>query len=257
MPIDIVGEFLRGIIAHDCGKAKVRVGNRGDGGYVVLEELCSITPEVYSFGIGDDVGFELDFVRRWPTTEVYLFDPNIDAPPATHRNFHFSKTGIGSRYGTRVDPKWGSLLKMDIEYGEWDALMLSLPPAVLAKFSQIIVELHIMHVEPPKDLFPYWKDFYGRVVGKVNEELFFKYRCAMNNLTASFLCFHIHANNSLGRITVGGHTFPPLLELSMVNKNIIDGCTLPSGPFPVQGLDWPNKSDRPDIENYYPMGGER
>jgi hypothetical protein len=77
-------------------------------------------------------------------------------------------------------------------------------------------------------------------------------------LNTRFVLFHIHANNSLAVVNVGGHWFPPLLEASYVRRNLLPDVFLTKhkGQFPIEGLDYQNKSDRPDIINYYPLGGK-
>lgn len=253
--LDMVGEFLRSIVVFDCGTPKVRVGSVNDGGYVVLEELCGKAPEVYSFGVGDNVDFEQDFVSRWPGVEkVYLFDPTIEASPSLHPKFFFIKCGIGGGYSPSIAPAKNSILKMDIESDEWEALLNVLSLVLLLDFSQLVIEFHIVHAELRDIKYPYWKLFYDRAMGRINDGLFLKYFNVINRVNTLFRCFHIHANNSLHPITVGGHTFPPLLEMSFVRKDLVRGCIPTKGPFPVDGLDAPNKTDRADIYNYFPMG---
>jgi len=59
--------------------------------------------------------------------------------------------------------------------------------------------------------------------------------------------FHIHVNNSIPCNIVDNELIPPLIEMSLVNKNLIEKPTLSTSHFPIDGLDYPNKTDRPDI----------
>lgn len=263
-------KFLNEIKVYDCGLTKVRIGNKSDGGYIALKEICIKTPMVYSFGVGTDVGFEFDFVKKFSPQEVKLFDPTINALPGELPTFIFShnrfdiKTLKSSKTQTKLnivkeeysEPKNlpdDSLLKIDVEWNEWDAL-LEFDKKTLNKFSQILIEFHIVHVEPREGLTPYFKDFYETIFEKLNEDLFRKYYEVMKKLNDQFYAFHIHANNSLPLIEVDGYSFPPLLEVSFVRKDLVENVQETTDSFPIDGLDFPNKTDRPDILNWYPIG---
>jgi hypothetical protein len=248
-----IEKFLEQIKIYDCpGMAKIRLGNKGDGGYVALKEICERTDTVYSYGIGDDVGFELDFADRFTGKQINLYDPTITELPCKHPGFAFYRQGIGSEY-PMIYPLPGSLLKIDVEWSEWEGIQASISTHDLLNFNQILIELHIVHCEPKNNLSPYFKGFYQSVYDKINEELFFKYYSLLKLLNEYFYIFHAHANNSLPMVTVGGYKFPPLIELSLVRKDLIDNVQEFIGSLPIEGLDYPNKTDRPDIIGYQPI----
>jgi len=226
---------------------KVRVGDKVDGGYVTLDELNKLTTMVYSAGIGDDVSFELDFKTRYPYTWSKMFDPTIEfAPVVADSIFYKTDIILGELEGNN------NLLKMDIEYNEWETLH-RWDEGILKSFSQIVVELHLIHVVPSHGRSPYFTGMYNTVYNRMNEELFGYYANALEWLNKHFYIYHIHPNNSLPKINLGGFSFPPLLEVSFVRKDLVSTCNgTPS--FPQEGLDYPNKTDRPDIENFYPIG---
>ena len=249
-----VRRCLDNIKVVDCDFLKVRLGNdKGDGGYVVLGEVCRNTHNLFSFGIGDDVSFELDFANRYGGKDyIFLFDPNLEEPPGEHRLFRFYPWSFNGRMFPPAGP---SLLKIDVEWSEWDGF-LSMDEGMMSLFSQIIVEFHFMHVIrlPQGDHSPYFYRFYQSVYDNVNVCLFQKYAEVLEKLNRHFRIFHIHANNSLPPVTVGGVTFPPLLEVSYVRKDLVSEFCPTVWEFPNPSVDVPNSSDRPDIENYYPMG---
>ena len=249
-----VKRFLDQIWVYDCGMTKIRIGNSHDGGYVALREICEKTQTVYSFGIGDDVGFELDFADRFPQAQMRLFDPGISAPPENHPSFYFSKQGALEWYEAGYSTRPGSLLKMDIEWAEW-VFFLSITDKDLLSFSQILVELHLVHAEPRAGLSPYFQSFYQAALGKINDRLFTMHGNVLAKINQYFYAFHIHANNSLPLISVGGYAFPPLIEMSFVRKDMVGAAQPTAQSFPVAGLDAPNKTDRPDLLNVYPLGG--
>jgi len=245
-----IDRFFDQIVIHDCDLTKIRIGPKGDGGYVALEELCAKTDTLFSFGIGDDVRFELDFVNRFPNVNVILFDPTIDALPETHERFTFYKQGIagGHEKPLGIPRRAHSILKVDVEWNEWDAL-INIPLLALLNYNQLIIEFHIVHAEPREGLSPYFEGFYRDIFNKdINERLFRMYYAALKRLSEYFYIFHAHPNNSLPSVTCGGYIFPPLVELSFVRKDLVNIIVTPSvSTFPVKGLDFPNKIDRPDI----------
>ena len=267
-----VSKFLQEIKIYDCNLTKTRIGNKHDGGYVALRELCETTDAVYSFGIEKDVGFELDFVNRFRKAEVKLFDHTIDSLPYEHKNFAFWKLGVGTEHASLKDivnivtgDMGHLLLKMDIEWDEWHTL-LSTDIKTLSRFSQLLIEFHIVGIDttlqversrfvrPHYILTPYFKNFYEATYDKINDNIFKTYYQVMKKLNEHFYMFHIHANNSLSKIGVNGHSLPPLVELSFVRKDLVGGAEKTKESFPVEGLDFPNKTDRPDIINFYPLG---
>ena len=238
---------------YDCdGLTKFRIGNKSDGGYVLLKELCNKVNTIYSIGIGDDVSFEVDFISKYPDTWFKMFDPTIDCLPDKHDRFIFYKSDIQALELSEIPNN--SLLKMDIEYSEWDNL-LSLDEKVYKKFSQMIIEFHIVDIPNKQGMSPYFSNFYGKIYEDMNEVLFGFYFRVLQGLNELFYIFHIHANNSLPKIEVGGCIFPPLLEVSFVRKDLVGDVITTYGDFPLSGIDFPNKTDRPDITNVYPLGG--
>lgn len=241
--MDNIKNFLAEIKkVYDCGYTKVRFGNQYDGGYIVLDELCDVTDFIYSAGVGEDVSFELGFVTNNAHTKVKLFDPTIYHSPIIHDNFEFFKSKIDQT----KEIYRNSILKMDIEWDEWETLKL-FSDGTLQKFNQILIEFHVVHTEPKKGLSPYFNKFYKGVYAQINEVLFETYYETIKRLNQYFYIYHIHANNSLPEITIGEYKFPPLLELSFVRKDLVREAIKIKTKYPIQGLDFPNKADRPDI----------
>ncbi len=240
-----IEKFFNQIQVYDCDLTKVRIGNKADGGYIALEELCACSTELYSFGIGDDVGFELDWAERFPMAAIHLFDPTIDQLPEEHTNFTFFKKSIHCAHNALSRASGSSTLKLDVECNEWEALA-RIPIQILCKFDQILVEFHIVHAEPREDLSPYFNSFYRSVFDSWNDRAFSQYSAVLEKLSKAFYIFHIHSNNSLPVTAIGDRIFPPLLEVSFVRKDLVD-AKKSNASFPIYGLDYPNKPDRPDV----------
>src|SRR5476651_2191886 len=62
------------------GVAKIRVGGRHDGGYVMLDDFRGIEG-AYSLGIGPDVGWDLALAERG--VPVWQYDPTVSGPPVS------------------------------------------------------------------------------------------------------------------------------------------------------------------------------
>lgn len=72
---------------------KCRISPKAGGGYVMFDGFVGAGP-VYSFGIGQNVGFDEDFAERG--RPVFMFDHTIEAPPKQHKQFNFMKRGISA-----------------------------------------------------------------------------------------------------------------------------------------------------------------
>ncbi len=249
---DSIREFLGSIKVYDCGLTKTRIGNPADGGYVLYEELCKKSKVLYSFGIGRDCGFEDEWASRYKKCKFKLYDPTIVDLPSHNPRYTFIRYGVGLKYRAITGVVQDSTMKMDVEWEEWGAFQV-FEDVELKKFSQMVVEFHLVHAEPRPGLTPYFRTFYVDVLSRVNQDLFAMYYATMKTLANYFYIFHIHANNSLPLVTIGGYTFPPLLEVSFVRKDLAVKPKISHETFPVSGLDLPNKSDRPDILDYYPF----
>ena len=206
--------FLNNILVFDTEHTKVRVGDKEDGGYVVLEEVSLETEILYSYGVEYNSSFEGEFVKRFDCDAV-LFDHTVDEPAETNERFTFVKEGLADHKHDQFDTlnnhltKFGDpdhkTLKMDIEWSEWDVFE-EMSEFTLSDFDQILVELQ-----------------------------------------QYYYVYHVHINNSIPCNQYRGEDIPPLLELSLVNKSLVKEPRLTTQTFPVDGLDYPNKTDRPDI----------
>lgn len=59
---------------------KIRLWKDGDGGYIICDNL--IYDCFLSWGIGDDISFEEDFLEKYPHIQCHAFDWSIEAPPS-------------------------------------------------------------------------------------------------------------------------------------------------------------------------------
>lgn len=243
---DLEREVLRlfqELRVYSCGAmTKTRLGCKGDGGYIVLREPLNSCGILYSYGIGNEMSFELDFLLTRPQSAAILYDPYIEAPPSSNPRAGFLKEPFAPRTLQKQ-----SMMKIDVEGAEWEVLP-HWSIGELAKLDQLVIEFHFIHVQPRADLSPYFSDFYQRHMNKINIQLFTKYRVVIGRLNRIFRLFHIHVNNSLPPINVGSRIFWPLVECSFINRDLVPWCQHSDEVFPIADLDYPNKTDRPDAE---------
>ncbi len=215
------------------GFDKIRVGGDGDGGYVMIDDFGGVDA-AYSLGIKDDVRWDLEIAKKG--IEVYQYDHTIDALPATHKNFHWFKTGISAKPAEGYDSlpnlmalnghakSRNLLLKCDIEGYEWD-MFAAMTPAQLAQFSQIVVEFHGFH--------ELGKSRFAKTV-----------KTAFANLAVNHRLVHVHGNNNTPMAIVGNLPMPVTMEMNFVR--LVGKTMVPSQEtFPTK-LDtpcWPHRAD--------------
>ena len=247
------------------GYTKVRLGNKGDGGYVVLDELCRKSKVLYSYGVDNDMSFEKDWHVRYPHTKIRLFDHTVDRIDTDDPTFVFKKEGACYAINGELPAKsvkrhleengedydFRKTLKFDIEWCEWSVFDIngeSIP--ILPLFDQVICEFHFLPILYKDSHSPYFTELNKLVYWNANAHIFERYQQTIWSFFNRFTPYHVHINNSLPLINVDGFIMPQLVEVSMINNNLVKGKKLSVGPFPDPTLDFPNKTDRPDILNF-------
>lgn len=187
----------------------IRVGNANDGGYVMLDDFKGKNI-AYSFGIGNNVAWDLEMVQRG--FDVYMYDHTIDDLPEPNEHFHFQKKGIGSEMAVVQNEKLVTLrqalennhhsdisniiLKVDVEGAEWEVLA-ELPYDLSNQFSQITVELH-------------------NFTTTMHRELILK---ALEKISRTHQLVYLHGNN-YGVVDFSENVFmPDTLEVTFLNRN--------------------------------------
>ena len=214
----------------------IRVGNSNDGGYL-MEKSISGDEIVYSFGIGKDVGWELDMAKRG--CEVYMYDFTIENLPQQDDKFHFAPKGISgvkhendtlktlySFMKENGHDNFNSkfILKLDVEGAERDTFIECENKEIFDHFQQIIIEIHdILDVNHQSEILE-----------------------MLDILNITHVPVHIHGNNASSYIWVNDKLLPNTLEVtylrrksySFEKRNLI---------YPLD-LDAPNVLDEEDIQ---------
>ncbi len=214
---------------------KIRIGNRNDGGYVMVDDFEDILA-AYSLGISDDVSWDLEVANR--DIEVFLYDHTIATLPESHAKFHWIRQGIASEkhsHFTTLSSAVASnghlkspnlLLKCDIEGSEWGVLA-GIESALLSNFRQIVIELHNLD--------------------SLDDVAFVRqFSSAITKLTENHTVVHVHGNNHAGLFVMSG--LPPLpkcLEITLVRTS--DYSLVPSTEVYPTKLDAPCHPSKPDL----------
>ena len=203
-----INEFIRSLHPYETDKKLIRMGGKGDGGYLIPNDLEGIT-SCFSPGVGLLSNFELECANRG--MEVYLADHTVDGPSAEHEKFHFIKKFVGPLDTENTisletwfneheaDSTGDSLLQMDIEFSEY-LVLFSIPHSILKRFRIITVEFHEL-----QKLF--------------NKDFFMLAKAVFDKILADFYCVHIHPNNCCGTETRMGIEIPKALEITFLRKD--------------------------------------
>ncbi|WP_419827785.1 hypothetical protein [Sphingomonas sp.] len=202
--------FLRPLRPYELvGTPRVRLGRNFDGGYIMLDRFDGVQA-AYSLGINDDVSWDYDIAVRG--IDIFQYDHTIEQLPFEHPRFHWKKLGISNDLVPGMatieslivenghQDADNMILKCDIEGAEWLALCFT-PNNVLAKFSQIVLEVHNLQLLR-------------------DQQFAHTARQVALNLTASHHVVNVHGNNFSQFEAVGGIPLPQSLELTLARKNL-------------------------------------
>lgn len=262
----ILEKFYKELEIYNINSKLERIGSKNDGGYVVATNL-SKNINLLSFGVEDNFEFELDIQKYIKTKSIKLFDHTIK--PIKNKNFKYFNKGLSDEKSanfttleqeiTNLKNSSKNILKLDIEYDEWK-IFEKINVNTLKKFEQIIVEFHPFFlndydVNSRSELSPYFYSFSKNNYKKINIELIKKYTKVIKKLNDNFILYHISLNNSLPLKKFYSFKVPQLIECSFIRKDKIKNRKIKKfkGKLPISGIDFPNKTDRPDIVNFYPF----
>lgn len=215
---------LRGLIQRlrpvDCGRELIRIGARGDGGYLVPEDLDGIE-YCFSPGVSTVSAFENQLADRY--IKSFLADYSVDAPSLARPEFTFDKKFLGpadeGNYMTLESWKnrylrdyvGDLILQMDIEGMEYEVI-LNTPESLLNQFRILVIEFHFLDRMFDRDVFPAISATFEKIL-------------------RLFYVAHIHPNNIGGSVRRGEIEIPKLLEFTFLNKRRA-GSTAPQRVFP-------------------------
>lgn len=211
---------------------KLRCGKQGDGGYVVFDKDLDNINTLYSYGINDDVSFDMDFIKR-SNANVFMFDHTINKLPVINNRFIFIKeagtTENINKHIRSFSPNNNNLfLKMDIEGCEWD-IFNELDTTVLSKFQQIVIEFHNLEFLQ--------NHCFGHLTNTYE-----KMSSIFSKLNTIFYLGHIHGNNCGGIKDI-----PNTIECTYIRKDMLNNIPeYEKQSYPITGIDYPNNPNIPE-----------
>lgn len=230
--VQVVRRLVERLHPVTTEKELIRIGENGDGGYLVPNDLDGIVA-CFSPGVDVKASFEEALVARG--IPCYLADASVERAPVANPLIHFDKKFLGvvddastitlDSWVKKYAPAEGDLmLQMDIEGAEWPVL-LNVSDQILERFRIIVVELHSLE----------------RLIDKFIFELMF---ATLDRLLRQFCVVHIHPNNVVTPLRVGDLVIPKLLEITLLRRD----RSKPTGyarQFP-HSLDFKNVANLPD-----------
>lgn len=230
-PADVLG-LIQKLRPLNCGRELIRIGGKGDGGYLIPDDLQGIE---YCFSPG--VNTVCDFENHLANLRIksFLADYSVDAPPTRRAEFTFDRKFLGASdhdnfftLATWKDKYLSNyagdlILQMDIEGCEYEAI-LSTPDNLLNQFRIMAIEFHFLQ--------------------KLFEPFVFKlFSSSFEKILQHFYVSHIHPNNALDSVRIGDLEVPPIMEFTFINKRRVSS-TSPQIAFPHK-LDADNTNRQP------------
>lgn len=221
----------------------IRIGRENDGGYVVPFVALKKSDCLMGYGIADDISFERDYSQRF-NKHSFGFDCGVQNIETGDNRCHFYSECIGNSNCLYGDQKSSEqiasfseqlhrlnlankkvFVKMDIEGAEFDVMDDILNHE--RNITGMVLEIHIPRDDPKKAL-----------------EL-------MSAVNRYFVLIHLHGNNYSGDYFKTKHSMnaiPTVLELTYINKNIIDSYEISKNQKCPRSLDQRNSTNIPECE---------
>lgn len=198
--------FLEAIRPFEFNGSLIRVGSKGDGGYLMPQD-CFNAKACFSPGVDVTADFELEFASEG--VPCFLADFSVASPPINHPLFKFKKKFIGNpinqnfiRFDDWVDSCVKDarrlVLQMDVEGHEFDAIN-QVDSEFLKRFQALSIEFHSM------DHLIYRKTFENISV-------------VFNKLLEGHFVAHIHANNNTSPFVAHRRIIPRVFEITFLSR---------------------------------------
>lgn len=238
---------------YDSRLPKIRLGNPCDGGYVCPVQAVSLSSALFTYGIGNDLSFELDYVRV-TNRKAFCFD-HITGGTVPHnfsnKVFCFKEGLSGTKqeqtdnflthYDKYFELQWNEedqkflekvLLKIDVEGCEYEFIQSTNFEVVSKITTGILIEFHDLDQEKTRNSF-------FECLSKINQ---YFYLCHVhgNNNTTNFDFFEKRIAKNVNEYYVEKFSIPKTLELSFVNKELVSNARLDVKSYPCPFLDMPN-----------------
>ena len=211
------------VVPHVTNIQKVRIGEPGDGGYVIGNLPHS--DGLFSYGSDDNIKFERAYHEKYGAP-CWVYDHTIEGITNKPDYITFFKQGVGPEKTDvldTIDNQVGDrdcsnlFAQIDIEGYEWITCARS---EKLKKFAQVIIEFHMT---PSIEVIQ-----------------------TLDYMNKHFVCVHVHGNNCPLEPWFDIN-LPKVFECTYVRRDLVTFQEVDTRQYPVQGLDYPNSPDFPDL----------
>lgn len=253
---------------------KIRIGRKGDGGYVVYKPSLENIDVLLTYGVGWDVDFEIDFFNL-TGKGVFMYDPTmfgdeyIDKTYCRRllKKFKFQSFYKYIRFATKWKKHLEYLRKNDVVFcnegiaaekkNKFDTLSSHLSQNNISD-KKILLKMDIEGSEYPiLDNDDFYKNIQNieQIVIEIHDlkNRLRELERIITKLKKYFEIVHIHGNNHSETFILynekGDVSFPDVIELTLVKKeNIIPEDVLTTKmEYPVKGLDYENTPFKPPL----------
>lgn len=221
-----------------------RIGKEEDGGYVIPSIALEKSDALLGYGVAGDISFEEEYSSMY-NKPSYGFDCTIEGIKITNPLTKFVPECVapkgfeplkadGKKYST-LEEELASLglsnkkvfVKMDIEGAEYNVFTEFLDANFAENITGIVMEIHL------------------------NEDIswFAKALLLLENIEKQFYLVNVHGNNCGYELFKSDNTtgqIPKLLQLTFINKNLVERAQLSKDQSHPSEIDTPNCSMKPD-----------
>lgn len=232
---------------YDANLQKVRLGNMYDGGYVVALQSIGNSSACFSYGVGTDISFEKSYVQatgnkaycydhtienihieeKYKTSIIYTKEGISATPQAETDNFlnHYKKQNISGRV----------LFKADVEGAEYEFILNSDIAEIANITTGLVFEFHT--IQDPSN-----REKFFACVEKLNK---YYYLCHVhgNNYAKNFVYEELQQNGTL----VKEYSIPEVIELTFVNKDLVEAEVYDTRSYPCDFLDRKNELSKQEL----------
>ena len=251
-------DFLAPVVVDDL----IRVGTRGDGGYLAPMSIIKKTDLLLSFGLAENWDFEEHYLSLVPGITLHAYDHTIskkiiknEIKNLLKRIMHFSfrkktilqKISLYKKYDKIFSGK--NIHFIERLHNRIDEENDATIKKVFSRFSEKNVFLK-MDIEGSEyrlieDILALQNQFIGMAIEfHFTDPYRANFISAVQNLQKFFDIVHMHAVNNIG---IASDELPEVLEITFVRKEF---CTnkVKRKNLPIPGLDLPTRPDRPDYQ---------
>ncbi len=259
-PVDKKYNFLRPVKTPNL----VRIGRKGDGGYVVDSKVIKETNLLITFGLGPDWSFELDYISKNPGVKIYVYDHTVSILPyikgllvyiRKFLTFHGSIKAVSDRiknlqnYRNFLKHESVNFFSEKITY----PIKNKIDTDINKVFSRIESKENIvLKCDIDGDEFRVideiikYSDRIKMLIFEFHldnnrEKIFLE---SVKKIQNNFTIIHIHGNNHLGKLNGG---LPIVTEITFLNKKYMQEGGEYNLNFPIKGLDYPNNPYKEDL----------